>query len=250
MEALIYPCLLHIDRSEKVFRLLGPTLSDYIDWLKYLLSTTFVLTITTVLHTYNTIQNSIQCLVTGASSGIGKATCEILTKYGATVVGTGRNESALSELKDKGFIADFVAADLTAENKCEEVVKESVRLLDGKLTCLVNCAGRLKGGAMGDVDLSNYQMNMAINTQVPFEMMTHSIPFLKNVSSSSIVNISSVNGKQAFMGCVSYCMSKAAVDQLTRCASVDLAQHGIRVNAINPGVVETNLQKVSIVLFS
>ena len=99
---------------------------------------------------------------------------------------------------------------------------------------------------MGCVDLENYQYNMMTNTQAPFEIMVHAIPHLKQQShdaSPSIVNVSSVNGKQAFAGCVAYCMSKAAVDQLTRCASVDLAKDGIRVNAVNPGVIETNLQK-------
>jgi NAD(P)-dependent dehydrogenase (short-subunit alcohol dehydrogenase family) len=76
--------------------------------------------------------------------------------------------------------------------------------------------------------------------------MVHAIPHLKKQKelSPSIVNVSSVNGKQAFASCVAYCMSKAAVDQLTRCASVDLAKDGIRVNAVNPGVIETNIHKV------
>lgn len=182
-------------------------------------------------------------MVTGASSGIGKATCKVLSQYGATVIGTGRNEKSLSELKEQGHIADFVVADLTEEMKCEEVVKEAVKLLGGSMTSLINCAGVLQGGSMGDVNLSNYKMNMTTNTQVPFELMVHSIPFLKQNSSSNVVNISSVNAKQAFMGCVTYCMSKAALDQLTRCSSVDLAKFGIRVNSVNPGVIETNLQK-------
>lgn len=181
--------------------------------------------------------------MTGASSGIGKATCKVLSQYGATVIGTGRNLSSLSDLKEKGFISNYIVADLTEENKCEEVVKEAVRLLDGKLTSLINCAGVLQGGSMGDVNLSNYKMNMTTNTQVPFELMVHSIPFLKQSPSSNVVNISSVNAKQAFMGCATYCMSKAALDQLTRCASVDLAKYGVRVNSVNPGVIETNLQK-------
>lgn len=98
---------------------------------------------------------------------------------------------------------------------------------------------------MGDVDLSNYTFNMSINCQAPFEIMVHAIPHLKREKNlfPSIVNVSSVNGKQSFAGCATYCMSKAAIDQLTRCASVDLANYGIRVNAVNPGVIETNLQK-------
>lgn len=153
----------------------------------------------------------------------------------------------METLKEDGHILDYILVDLSEANKCKEVVERAVQILGGSLSTLVNCAGVLRGGAMGDpkTDLSNYTFNMTINAQVPFELMTHSIPFLKEANSSNIVNVSSVNGKQSFPGCATYCMSKAAMDQLTRCASIDLAKFGIRVNAVNPGVIETNLQKVS-----
>jgi len=184
-------------------------------------------------------------LVTGASSGIGKATCEILTRECASVVGIGRNVAALEQLKAIGGIQDFCVADITKTGECKRAIEAAAETLNG-LTTVVNCAGVLQVGAMGSVDLENYQYNMLTNTQAPFEIMVHAIPFLKQQhkdSSPSIVNVSSVNGKQSFAGCVTYCMSKAALDQLTRCASVDLAADGIRVNAVNPGVIETNLQK-------
>merc|ERR1719499_592130 len=76
--------------------------------------------------------------------------------------------------------------------------------------------------------------------------MTHAVPHMKEAgraTNPSIINVSSVNGKQSFGGCASYCASKAAVDQLSRCAAVDLAPNGIRVNCVNPGVVLTELQK-------
>lgn len=173
------------------------------------------------------------------------ATCQVLSKHGAVVVGTGRNVKALKELKANGDIEDFVVADVTKQGECERIVNDAAAILEG-LSTLVNAAGVLEGGAMGDVGLENYQRNMTANTQAPFELMVHSIPYLKKEKevNASIVNVSSVNGKQAFAGCVTYCMSKAAIDQLTRCASVDLAKFNIRVNAVNPGVIETNLQKV------
>lgn len=189
-----------------------------------------------------------KAIVTGASSGIGKATCQVLTKQGAQVIGTGRNQETLEKLKESGFVVGFIVADITVEGECERIVNEAVEILGG-LTTIVNAAGVLYGGALGDVDLENYKKNMICNTQAPFEIMVHATPHLKEQKENlprSIVNVSSVNGKQAFASCVSYCMSKAAVDQLTRCASVDLAKYGIRVNAVNPGVIETNLQKVSV----
>jgi NAD(P)-dependent dehydrogenase (short-subunit alcohol dehydrogenase family) len=188
--------------------------------------------------------SNLKCLVTGASSGIGKATCEVLTKYGATVVGTGRNEMALLELKTTGGIFDYVVADISATGECQRVVEKAVELMGDSLTTVVNAAGVLQVGAIDNVDLANYEHNMNCNTKAPFEIMCHAIPHLKKQKDCfpSIINVSSVNGKQSFAGCVTYCMSKAAVDQLTRCASVDLAKYGIRVNAVNPGVIATNLQ--------
>lgn len=191
------------------------------------------------------------CLVTGASSGIGKATCQKLTEYGAKVIGCGRNQNVLEEMKSKDEIVDYILADLTQDGECFRVVKSTVEKLghQGRLTTIVNSAGGLKGGAVGDADLANYQYNMKINTQVPFEIIHHAVPYLKQEEGStnaSIINVSSVNGKQSFANCASYCMSKAAIDQLTKCASVDLAKFGIRVNAVNPGVIKTNIHRVSL----
>jgi len=188
--------------------------------------------------------SNLKCLVTGASSGIGKATCISLNKEGAKVVGVGRNEDALKELKTNGQIHDYVVADLVEPGTCERVIQKAVSKLDGELTTLVNNAGVLKGGAAGapGTDLSNYNFNMTLNTQIPFELMNLAVPHLeKHPNISSIVNVSSVNGKQAFAGCLTYCMSKAALDMMARCASVDLAPKGIRVNNVNPGVVTTNI---------
>ena len=149
--------------------------------------------------------------MTGASSGIGKSTCQVLTKKGAKVVGTARNEESLSALKQGGEIVDYVVADITKEGECERMVKEAAEILGG-LTTVVNAAGVLYGGAMGEIDLTNYRLNMNCNTQAPFEIMVHAIPYLKEpqqtssncgCTSRSIVNVSSVNGKQSFASCTS-----------------------------------------------
>eukprot|EP00047_Mylnosiga_fluctuans_P010468 m.16403 g.16403 ORF g.16403 m.16403 type:complete len:287 (+) comp3135_c0_seq1:1784-2644(+) len=183
------------------------------------------------------------CLVTGGSSGIGRATAQVLAREGAKVCVTGRNEEVLRAVAAE-IGGTYVVADLTEDGACKRVIEEAVSSLGG-LTTLVNSAGVLKGGAMGaeTTDLGNFMFNFKGNVQSVFELMQHAIPHLRKQKGSSIVNISSVNGLQSFAGCATYCASKAAVDQLTRCAAVDLAKDGIRVNAVNPGVIVTNLQK-------
>jgi len=231
--------------------------------------------------------SKLNVLITGASSGIGKATSILLSKEGATIIGVGRNEDSLKELKSNNDIYDYIIIDLLVEKKKEKnvskyIIDQAVSLLaqggKGELTTLINNAGVLKTGAAGsfihnthtdtntntttttsdnssiinsddnndddDEMLSNYHDTMTMNTQIPYELMNYATPYLEKASSSlsslsSIVNVSSVNGKQSFKGCIAYCMSKAALDMMTKCASVDLAPKGIRVNSVNPGVIKT-----------
>lgn len=165
---------------------------------------------------------------------------------GAKVVAVGRNVSALEGLK-KEIYCGTVQADLTEAGACERAVTEATDHLGG-LTTLINCAGVLKPGAFGSdaCTLENFEHNFAGNTRSVFEMMVHAIPHLKEAGAEanpSILNISSVNGIQSFGGVPTYCAAKAAVDMMSKVAAVDLAPYGIRCNAVNPGLVLTELQK-------
>jgi NAD(P)-dependent dehydrogenase (short-subunit alcohol dehydrogenase family) len=101
-------------------------------------------------------------------------------QYGATVVGTARNEAALQALQSEKILEAYIVADLTADGECQRVVNEAARLLGG-LTTVVNAAGVLQGGAVGapQTALANYEFNMKINAQVPFEIITAAVPHLK-----------------------------------------------------------------------
>jgi NAD(P)-dependent dehydrogenase (short-subunit alcohol dehydrogenase family) len=81
---------------------------------------------------------------------------------------------------------------------------------------------------------------MAINLRGPFRLMREATPHLK-ARKGAVVNVSSVNGLRSFAGVLAYCVSKSGMDQLTRCAALEMAPHGVRVNAVNPGVTVTNL---------
>lgn len=181
-------------------------------------------------------------LVTGASSGIGRATAELFLETGATVALTSRRESALADVAD-AFADDafIIQADLARADQTEYCVNRAVELMGG-LDCLVNSAGILKSGSLENTSLDSWDEMMNINLRSIFHLMKLSVPHLEE-SRGNIVNVSSVTGLRAFPNVLAYCVSKAGLDQLTRCAALELAPKGIRVNAVNPGVVVSELHR-------
>lgn len=176
-------------------------------------------------------------LVTGATSGIGLATAKLLHDRGATVLATGRRPGALDAKSGERWIP--VAGDLTDDGFRERLVAAARDRLGG-LDILVNAAGILVGGTLESTDLASWDRMLDINLRSIFALTRLAIPLLR-ARKGAIVNVSSVTGTRAFPGVLAYCVSKAALDQLTRCLALELATDGVRVNAVNPGVVRTAL---------
>ena len=184
-------------------------------------------------------------IVTGASSGIGRATALIFAKNGSTVIAVGRNEKELSSLREKaqgkkGLIKVHLA-DIRENSQVERLVNDTVQNF-GQIDVLVNSAGIIMNGTVENTTLDDWDKMFDINLRSVFFMMQKCIPHLEKTK-GNIVNVSSVAGTRAFPNVLAYCVSKAGVDQLTHCAALELAAKGIRVNAVNPGVVVSNLHK-------
>src|SRR6266849_5690105 len=184
-------------------------------------------------------------LVTGSTSGIGHAVAVRFAAAGARVVALGRDQSALSEVKSEieraGADALTIATDVTNENDLRHALDEAIDKFAG-LDVLVNAAGHISAGTIQDTSLAAWDAMMNVNLRAVFHLMQMATPHLIK-SKGNIVNISSVTGLRSFPGVLAYCVSKAAVDQLTRCSALELAPKGIRVNAVNPGVVRTGLHR-------
>ncbi len=182
-------------------------------------------------------------LVTGATSGIGRAVALRMAREGARVVGVGRREDALRRLEEEaarsGGTVHGTRADITTD--AERVVQETVAAF-GALDVLVNAAGIISNGTIETTALEEWDRMMEVNVRAVFRLMQVAVPHLERTR-GNIVNVSSVTGLRAFPGVLAYCVSKAALDQLTRCAALELAPKGIRVNAVNPGVVRTDLHR-------
>ncbi len=187
--------------------------------------------------------HNLTALVTGASSGIGKATAVRLAREGINISLVGRNRKALEETAERvtefGSKVLVLPSDITNEDEAKKCIEETVDYF-GRLDILVNAAGIIGTGTIENTTLEAWDTMFNINLRSVFHLMQLAVPHLEKTH-GSIVNVSSVTGLRAFPGVLAYCVSKAGVDQLTRCAALELAEKGIRVNAVNPGVVRTNL---------
>jgi NAD(P)-dependent dehydrogenase (short-subunit alcohol dehydrogenase family) len=186
-------------------------------------------------------------LVTGASSGIGRACALALGAEGAKVAAAGRRQARLDEvvaqIRAAGGEALTVTGDVREESACRGWVDAAVKQYGG-LDGLVNSAGVMGSGGLLDLEPVEWDRMMDTNLRAMYLLTRAAAPELIK-RKGAVVNLSSVAGPRPYANLMGYVVSKAGVDAFTRCAALDLAPHGVRVNALNPGVVVTELQTVT-----
>ena len=184
-------------------------------------------------------------IITGATSGIGRAVARRFAESSAQVAAIGRNELALGDVNDDitnmGGTVLTIAADVTSSDDIRSAVDKAISAFD-RLDVLVNAAGHISSGTIENTSMSAWDAMMNVNLRAVFHLMQLCVPHLIKTK-GNIINVSSVTGLRSFPGVLAYCVSKAGVDQLTRCAALELAPKGVRVNAVNPGVVVTEIHK-------
>lgn len=182
-------------------------------------------------------------IVTGASSGIGAATAVEFSQEGASVVLVGRNEDNLKETQSQCKPGDHltIIADLREPKQVESVLQQTIAKYN-RLDVLVNNAGAGKYGAIQDFTMEDFDWMMSLNLRSVVHLTKLAIPHLIE-SKGNIVNVSSTAGLNPYAGVSTYCMSKAALDQFTKCTALDLGPLGVRVNSVNPAVIVTEFHK-------
>jgi NAD(P)-dependent dehydrogenase (short-subunit alcohol dehydrogenase family) len=186
-------------------------------------------------------------LVTGASSGIGRACAIALGREGAAVLAAGRRRDRLDDvarqIESAGGRAKIATGDVRDEKTADALVAEAVKSFGG-LDGVIHGAGVLGNGSVIDGSLEEWDRVMDSNVR-SIVLLTRAAAKPLIERKGAIVSISSVASIRPYANLAAYCVSKAAVDMFTRCAALDFAPHGVRVNAVNPGVVVTELHTVT-----
>lgn len=183
-------------------------------------------------------------MVTGGTSGIGKVTALAFGQEGAKVVVSGRRvaegEAVVQSIRQEGGEALFVQADVSREADVQALVAKTLEAY-GRLDVAVNNAGVELFKPLTDTTEEEYDRVIDINVKGVFLSLKHQIPALLQSGGGSIINISSVAGQIGMAGASVYIASKHAVNGLTRAAAIEYARQGIRVNAVAPGAIKTEM---------
>jgi NAD(P)-dependent dehydrogenase (short-subunit alcohol dehydrogenase family) len=183
-------------------------------------------------------------LVTGASRGIGRASALALGLAGAQVLvhysaSSGQAEGVVADIRERGGRAQALQADMAVSSGPEQLAKEVKAIVGGRLDILVANAGITNSAGIADTTIEDFDRLFAVNVRAPFFLVQQLLPVLGE--GSSVIMLSSLAAHAAVGTLAAYAATKGAIDTLVRHFAAELGPRGIRVNAIAPGVVNTDM---------
>ena len=183
-------------------------------------------------------------IVTGGGSGIGRAIAQRFAKEGASVVIVGRKESPLQETCACSKNISYITGDITKTETIEKLISVVEKEFHGQLDILVNNAGWCPVQPVAELTIADYDRAFSLDVRALVELTIHALPLIRK-SKGNIINLSSVGATHRAPNLSMYVGAKAAVENFTRVWAMELAKDGVRVNAIAPGAIRTNIWNVT-----
>src|SRR5580700_8685156 len=183
--------------------------------------------------------NSTTALITGGTSGIGRATANKLAQLGIHVLIVGRNvergDKTVTEIRAAGGKADFISSDLRDASKAREVARRAVELADGHIDILINNAAMYPFGPTHEMTEEAFDRVFSLNVKAPYFLVAELAPLMAKRGKGAIVNLSTMAADYGAAGMSLYGSSKAAINLLTKTWTAEYGPRGVRVNAVSPG---------------
>jgi NAD(P)-dependent dehydrogenase (short-subunit alcohol dehydrogenase family) len=187
--------------------------------------------------------DSLTSLITGGTSGIGRATANKLATLGIHVLVVGRNakrgDETLSEIRAAGGKADFISSDLRNASSAREVAKRALELGNGRVDILINNAGIFPFGPTDKTTEEEFDRVYSLNVKAPYFLVAELAPLMAKRGKGAIVNVSTMVADYGVSGMSLYGSSKAAINLLTKSWAAEYGPRGVRVNAVSPGPTRT-----------